>query len=86
MAKAASTRQCLIAYLDVNKEGFAEAEALAGLADVRNIFKLLGHAEGLFPSVAGGFTSIFNQENRSLPLFDWQLIALRIAAVQDDTY
>lgn len=86
MTENVSTQQCLIPYLDVRKEGSAAAKALAGLPYVRNIFKLLGHAEGLFPSVTGVFTSIFDHDKRALPLLDWQLIALRIAAVQDDEY
>lgn len=86
MSETTIVQQCLVPYLDVKKEGSPAARALAGLPYVRNIFKLLGHAEGLFPSVTGVFTSIFDHDKRALPLFDWQLIALRIAAAQEDAY
>ncbi|KAI9841180.1 MAG: hypothetical protein M1837_000968 [Sclerophora amabilis] len=80
-----STSTCLVPYLDLNSSS-GTAAALRGMPFRRNIFLLLGHSQGVFPPLMGVYMALFKGETRTLPLLDWQLVVLRIAALLDAEY
>ena len=79
-------QQCLVPYFDPSTASPAVAAALNVLPFKRNIFLLLGHSAGLFPPLMAVYGTIFDASARKLPLLDWQLVVLRIAAVLKAEY
>lgn len=77
---------CLIPYLELEKAPRDVAAAITRLPYRRNIFHVLGHSHGSFPSLMGVYGSFFDGHRRSLPLLDWQLVVLRISATLDAEY
>ncbi|MCJ1367961.1 hypothetical protein MMC16_007099 [Acarospora aff. strigata] len=71
---------CLVPYLDPATAPAAVTATLDSLPYRRNIFLLLGNASGLFPPLMSVYGAVFNGETRKIPLLDWQLVVLRIAA------
>lgn len=77
---------CLVPYLDQATAPAAVTATLDSLPYRRNIFLLLGHSSGLFPPLMSVYGAIFNGATRTIPLLDWQLVVLRIAARLDAKY
>ena len=77
---------CLVPYLDPENAPEAVAAKLAQLPYKRNIFLLLGQSSGLFPPLMSVYQACFNGETRKIPLLEWQLVVLRIAARLDAPY
>ena len=86
MADANHPYQCLVPYLDPNIPDSAVATSLKALPYRRNIFFLLGHSPGLFPPLMSVYSALFNGKTRTLPLYDWQLVVLRVSSVLDAQY
>lgn len=75
-----SPSSCLIPYLDPASASGDVKDTLDSMPYVRNIFLLLGHSSGLYPPLMNVYKAAFNKEKRKLPLLDWMLVVLRIAA------
>ncbi|KAL8728426.1 MAG: hypothetical protein Q9166_005388 [cf. Caloplaca sp. 2 TL-2023] len=75
-----STSQCLIPYVDTATASPDVAAALHRMPMRRHIFHLLSHSPGLFPPIMNVYGALFQSKTRTIPLLDWQLIVLRIAA------
>ena len=79
-------RSCLVPYVDpLTAEGNVK-ETLDSMPFTRNIFLLLGQSSGLFPPLMKVYQAAFNGQTRKLPVLDWQLVVLRIAARLDAPY
>jgi hypothetical protein len=77
---------CLVPYIDPATTTGAVKQTLDSMPFVRNIFLLLGHSSGLFPPLMTVYQAAFNGQKRTLPVLDWQLVVLRIAARLDAPY
>lgn len=76
----ASQSSCLIPYLDPTSATGEVKDTLDSMPYLRNIFLVLGHSSGLYPPLMNVYKAAFNKEKRKLPLLDWMLVVLRIAA------
>lgn len=77
---------CLIPYLDPATATGNVKATLDSMPYVRNIFLLLGHSSGLHPPLMDVYKAAFNKDKRKLPLLDWLLVVLRVAARLDAPY
>lgn len=77
---------CLIPYLDPATATSDVKATLDSMPYIRNIFLLLGHSSCLYPPLMGVYKAAFNKDKRKLPLLDWLLVVLRIAARLDAPY
>jgi hypothetical protein len=77
---------CLVPYIDPKEQTGEVKEILDSMPYTRNIFLLLGNSSGLYPPLMRVYQSAFNKEKRKIPLLDWMLIVLRIAARLDAPY
>ena len=77
---------CLVPYIDPATTTGGVKQTLDSMPFVRNIFLLLGHSSGLFPPLMSVYQAAFNGQKRKLPVLDWQLVVLRIAARLDAPY
>ena len=75
-----TTQRCKIPYVDPATASTPVANALAKMPMKRHIFLLLSHSPGLFTPIMAVYSAFFSKETRTLPLLDWQLIVLRVAA------
>ncbi|KAK8018776.1 hypothetical protein PG991_007966 [Apiospora marii] len=82
----AKEQTCLVPYLELLNAPPKVAAAIAHLPYHRNIFHLLGHSRGSFPSLMGVYGSFFDGKKRTLPLLEWQLVVLRISATLNAEY
>lgn len=81
-----SSSRCRIPYVNPSEALPVVADALNVMPMKRNIFLLLAHSPGLFPPLMQAFSALFNRTTRTLPLLDWQLVVLRVAATLGSEY
>ncbi|KAF7596922.1 hypothetical protein BBP40_011967 [Aspergillus hancockii] len=74
-------KTCLVPYVDSESAPPAIQEKLKVLPFRRNILLTLAHSHGLFPHFSDLLGACFDGKQRKIPVFDWQLIVLRIATI-----
>ncbi|PWY80631.1 hypothetical protein BO70DRAFT_362582 [Aspergillus heteromorphus CBS 117.55] len=77
---------CLVPYIDLESAPSVINEKLKVLPFRRNILLTLAHSHGLFPHFSGLLGACFDGKQRKIPVFDWQLIVLRIGTVLKAQY
>jgi alkylhydroperoxidase family enzyme len=79
-------KTCLVPYVDFDSAPPVIKEKLQVLPFRRNILLTLAHSHGLFPHFSGLLGACFDGKQRKIPIFDWQLIVLRIATILNAKY